>query len=567
MENEKDGVKYAKKLGKIKSFINREKKTMVGIKNSSFHREEYGERPEVIQQTDKQEAGQPELPTLENKKVKEPKLNTLENKKVGKKVTPNKKNIKKTIQKDIVQYMGKGYKIQAKHIFLTLSDAPLHFKTEEIGNAIVMQEKTLEYLIMCKELHESGKPHFHIYLRFKSKLHINDYRFMEILSKQHNIQKVRSPKNVIAYIKKEGQYWEFLNESNKNKTASANYASDQLEAFIKKCKDSSVGKEAYMQLLVSSKATDIERKSARKMYGAKTFEKDEQEFILQKEFHERGRLVEFKNLEDHKDDPNYELLNFIQNRLRRSPWLPMRTTHLYLWGESAMGKSAIFSNLADRIPYYIYPQDGWHSIYVNAVYQYIFWDEATFKGHKTEDLNKFLGGVTNVELNVKGGRTWKRDNPVIIMTSNKSLAANYNTRLPQFSKECLEFINHEVDSCPEGIKNCKCIPENSIYNAFRKRVWEYNIEYPLHGFINKEEGNTNVHITGQDQIKERFNKHEPINWLDPKNIVMGPSLPSGFYDELAKHHKEGGKKRYFDIKKEYQIEWLKNQNKGYPIIN
>lgn len=104
----------------------------------------------------------------------------------------------------------KEFRFQSQTIFLTYPKCNLERSTilEELKKKV-----DLENYLIATEKHLDGTDHIHAYLKLKKKLHTRDERFFDINSFHPNIQSVRSPKAVIKYVSKDGNYLTDLSET------------------------------------------------------------------------------------------------------------------------------------------------------------------------------------------------------------------------------------------------------------------------------------------------------------------------------------------------------------------
>ena len=455
----------------------------------------------------------------------------------------------------------KKYVVQARHVFVTISHYECDF--EELCSYFFDTESYLSLLMACYEKHEQGAPHMHIYLKFSNQRVRHSLSWLAFFKKPYNIQSVRNVHATINYIKKDGVYFERSRvdmglpgkgvESSRLELSKHIYDNGLdvqagIHSFVKKFKSSTVNVHEvnnFIKLMGGPLSAYYKVPELRHIVALQS----------------RVRFLGFKNLKNHEDDPNYKLLSFIEEGLCASPYMASRRKHLYLYGDSLLGKSMLFSLLCRIIPHYRYPDDGWHSAYVNGLYQMIFWDECTFTGTKTERLNMFFGGVDKVELNVKGGRAWKYDNPLVVCTSNRSFESNYGVRLgARLRSKCVQYVVGEVSVCVVQYP-CLCSSERKIYMAFRSRCFIYEIKYPLHSFLNMSCYDERVWQKFGDSKKtllSKYSNHTPVNWLSSENHIFSKEcLPSGYYQEYNLYRLEGGLLSYELFKREKQEEYLK----------
>lgn len=99
------------------------------------------------------------------------------------------------------------FRIQGRHLFLTYPQC--HLTNEAIYNHLidlpVGNEKPTK-IVVAKELHEDGHPHFHAYLCFDKRRDLRYQRHFDISGYHPNIQVCRSVKDVLKYVTKDGEY-------------------------------------------------------------------------------------------------------------------------------------------------------------------------------------------------------------------------------------------------------------------------------------------------------------------------------------------------------------------------
>ena len=108
---------------------------------------------------------------------------------------------------------------------------------------------------------------------------------------------------------------------------------------------------------------------------------------------------------------------------------PMKTLNLLITGPASVGKTSLFHNpnhppdqsaVEDFASVYPMGMSTWFPHYRSDVYKLIFWNQAKLTSYSYDLLLKLLEG-SYVDLPTKGGVAPKRDNPLIIMTSNLTL--------------------------------------------------------------------------------------------------------------------------------------------------
>jgi hypothetical protein len=96
----------------------------------------------------------------------------------------------------------------AKTYFLTFPKITQPISNESV---IALLNKTfpdeLKSILVTRELHADGTPHFHIYMEFKKKKQLRLHNFFDFIFNKHgNYQSVRKRKDVINYIAKTGDF-------------------------------------------------------------------------------------------------------------------------------------------------------------------------------------------------------------------------------------------------------------------------------------------------------------------------------------------------------------------------
>lgn len=103
--------------------------------------------------------------------------------------------------------MESGFRLDAIQIFLTYSQCPLdpNFILDNISKVY-----PIKYYIIAQELHQDGNKHIHCYLKLEKKANFRDNRKYDIVvdntTYHPKIEGCRSPKSVIKYVTKDGNY-------------------------------------------------------------------------------------------------------------------------------------------------------------------------------------------------------------------------------------------------------------------------------------------------------------------------------------------------------------------------
>lgn len=112
---------------------------------------------------------------------------------------------------------------------------------------------------------------------------------------------------------------------------------------------------------------------------------------------------------------------------------------LHLWSNKpGMGKTSLLNLLKRVSPSYRWPDDNWFDHYENDLYQWILWDEFRLTGQNSEFLKRLFAG-DEMRLPVKGSHAYKKDNPLIFLTSNFSLQTHIWRKVRNKSLRVIEL--------------------------------------------------------------------------------------------------------------------------------
>ena len=130
----------------------------------------------------------------------------------------------------------------------------------------------------------------------------------------------------------------------------------------------------------------------------------------------------------------------------------MKTKNLLITGTASIGKTSLFHNpnhqahqtpVQDFCAVYQMGMSTWFPAYRSNVYHMILWNEAKFTAYSYDTILKLLEG-SYVDLPIKGGVAPKRDNPLIIMTSNLTLEQMIQQKFG-YSKDYMRMALSNLD--------------------------------------------------------------------------------------------------------------------------
>lgn len=130
-----------------------------------------------------------------------------------------------------------------------------------------------------------------------------------------------------------------------------------------------------------------------------------------------------------------EIVAFINQIPRWGHQRPHKTLNLFLWGPKGIGKTSFLTegpkNLSKLVPHYdINLQNKYLNRYYNNVYGFISWNQFKYTDFTPNWVLKLLEGA-NLEIPIRYASNIKRDNPLIIATSNMSLKEHIERRFKE----------------------------------------------------------------------------------------------------------------------------------------
>ena len=145
------------------------------------------------------------------------------------------------------------------------------------------------------------------------------------------------------------------------------------------------------------------------------------------------------------------IVNYLNQIITHGGYRKMKTLNLLITGPASVGKTSLFHNpnheayenpIQDYVAVYPMGMSTWFPQYRSGVYKLILWNEAKLTSYAYDTILKLLQG-SYLDLPTKGGVAPKRDNPLIIMTSNMTLEQmiqqkfNYSEQYRQLARKNL----------------------------------------------------------------------------------------------------------------------------------
>lgn len=123
------------------------------------------------------------------------------------------------------------------------------------------------------------------------------------------------------------------------------------------------------------------------------------------------------------------IVHYLNQIVLKGGYRQMKTLNLLITGSPSIGKTSLFHNpshsqdqscVEDFTSVYPMGMTTWFPQYKTGVYKLILWNQAKLTSYSYDTILKLLEG-SYLDLPTKGSVSPKRDNPLIVMTSNLTL--------------------------------------------------------------------------------------------------------------------------------------------------
>lgn len=252
---------------------------------------------------------------------------------------------------------AKSFRLSAKKFFLTFSRVlDQSLDKQSILDRILQHEHTKhpESVVIARELHQDGTPHFHILLCFPTKKNVRTPNFFDFICGQHgHYTTVRSLSSTYQYILKNGDYLEWGKQ-----VAAPNIHTIRRTIRAKLKQD-----HMKPELLFREKNEDIEAAMYQDNYRINHFYKQYRGFRLYEHLATKPFILRWElppqELVPPAFQPYFEairpVLDFLNHQANNRHFKSRNlliTTHL-----PNFGKSSLFNLIQDISPCYIWPRD------------------------------------------------------------------------------------------------------------------------------------------------------------------------------------------------------------------
>lgn len=124
------------------------------------------------------------------------------------------------------------------------------------------------------------------------------------------------------------------------------------------------------------------------------------------------------------------------------PLRPHKTSNLFISGPKDIGKTSLFTELAKHCGYYqLKIENKYLNRYSNNKYGFILWNQIKLTDFTHTWILQFLEGA-HVSIPMRYNSCIKRDNPLVVMTSNLCLETHIRNRF----KDNTFFISHGLEN-------------------------------------------------------------------------------------------------------------------------
>lgn len=297
----------------------------------------------------------------------------------------------------------KEWKASLKSVFCTWPQAEVPLN--EFEKRVRAQYPSLEWAVVCRELHQDGNPHMHAVLGFMLKTRLTSKKLDAIVGKHGDYKHCKGMKKALEYVRKGGNFLDIGPVPQLNVPVITQIA--QMVKAGKRARD--IDAQFPGTYLQNKKKID--------------------EYITWNDMQNMEKLLKpweecpLKAPEDVISGPNSQILEWLLKNIRKPR--EFKQEQLYIWGPPGLGKTHLVNMLAQYVAVYNIPTDEeFYDEWQDGLYDVAVMDE--FKASKKiQWLNQFLQGSL-MTMRQKGKQTLKRQNIPVIILSNFGLHECYH---------------------------------------------------------------------------------------------------------------------------------------------
>lgn len=311
----------------------------------------------------------------------------------------------------------KGFRLNSSQIFLTYSQCEK--SPDEILVFLNNLKIDIKNYIVAQEKHKDGNNHIHCYLLLNKKINIRNERYFDIDDYHPKVEGVRSWKNVIKYVTKDGNYI-------------TNYEQSVIDDIIKK--NMKVG-----ELYTKARELAIEGKPKE---GLKVLEHDKT--VRDLVIHGNAIQKNLRQLAVKRKRPDFNIedfdIDFIWNRDKT----------LILWGPTNMGKTSLAKALLpDAL---LVGHKDKLKLYEEGEYNGIIYDDMSFLHWPREAQLHLVDYEQERDIDVKHSMVTIPAKTPKIMTTNKMPAEMILANDPAIARRIqVVFVDKRLSKMPRTI--------------------------------------------------------------------------------------------------------------------
>ena len=352
------------------------------------------------------------------------------------------------------------FRLSATTFFLTykgLTDSGQKITKQQLANYLLNQNpndrtlKPTKYLV-CEQTYEDGTPHFHVVLVYQKRKQVATQDYYDYLGIHPNIQTMRNMKAALDYVYKQDLHpYTNMDIVQQKRVARAQTSSSLYQLLeqqmlkdpfnfdvYKYCDQHKLGKQIYKANYSKAVGLLKNMQQARchsiltNLPGVKLITRQLIESSLTSE-----QLAQYDSWKGYQ-----QIVDHINQMVRypnksATSRLPTKTPHLYLVGDSDIGKSSLVNWRPSQefgypglqyyfSTYYLNVSQRYFPPYTTYMSSLVYWDEfvinsSVFSKKRYSELLTYLSG-SPTQIPIKGRLPVRRiDNPKHILSSNLTL--------------------------------------------------------------------------------------------------------------------------------------------------
>lgn len=336
-------------------------------------------------------------------------------------------------------------KFQGKYLFLTLP----HFEVNQVQISRLktqvfeaIRARELPYLVhlgVVRETHKDGSYHLHVYVQYRGRRTLSPKHF-DYLPKHPHVKVVRGLKAVLNYLTKEDstplftQGFSPLYQVNKLRIEREPFA-----LLAQEMRKDPLNFKVWQWIVANNLSVAASRGNWSKAINQlKRQQQVEANNILRSRVGMKEITRELikatltsKELELYDSWEGYQRIIDLLNDIPRYGFhRSHKRRNLLLVGRPNTGKTTLARKIRQYVAVYSFGVDNWFPRYQNWVYPMILWNQFYLRAMPYGQLLNILEGEAT-DLPFKGGSVLKKDNQLILITSNMTLEQHICSRFRQ----------------------------------------------------------------------------------------------------------------------------------------